>query len=157
LLKTFALALAIIAPFQSAAETLSGRASVIDGDTIELHGQRSRLFGVDAPEMSQHCLTAENKPWRCGQKAALALADQIEGKTVSCEEQDWDRYGRMVAICSADDDFGGWMVLNGWAIAYRRYSEIYIGHENQARSAQIGLWAGAFENPAQWRKANKSP
>lgn len=155
--KILLLVLALTAPLQSEAETLSGRASVIDGDTIEIHGQRIRLFGVDAPEMSQHCLTAENKPWRCGQKAALALADHIHGKTVACEEQDWDRYGRMVAICSTDGDLALWMVFNGWATAYRRYSEIYIGAEDQARIAQIGLWAGAFEDPAQWRKSSKKP
>lgn len=157
MLKTTAVIFALMAPVDATAETLSGRASVIDGDTIEIHGQRVRLFGVDAPEMTQHCFTAENMPWRCGQQAALALADHIEGMTVSCAEQDWDRYGRMVAICSTDGDLALWMVLNGWATAYRRYSDLYIGAEDHARIAQTGLWAGSFENPAVWRKANKRP
>ena len=32
-----------------------GRATVIDGDTIEIQGERIRLNGVDAPKSSQLC------------------------------------------------------------------------------------------------------
>jgi endonuclease YncB( thermonuclease family) len=32
------------------AADLTGQASVIDGDTLEIHGARIRLWGIDAPE-----------------------------------------------------------------------------------------------------------
>jgi endonuclease YncB( thermonuclease family) len=42
-----------------AADVIAGRASVIDGDTIEIRGERIRFFGIDAPEMGQQCTDGE--------------------------------------------------------------------------------------------------
>src|SRR4029453_9677723 len=89
--------LAICCAWQAAASDPTGRASVIDGDTIEIHGQRIRLFGIDAPESRQTC-EANGQTYRCGQQAALSLADHVGQRTVACEERDTDRYGRIVAV-----------------------------------------------------------
>ncbi len=140
---------------QGAGPLIAGVASVIDGDTIEIHGQRIRLFGIDAPEKGQRCTTKAQEIWRCGQKASLALSDRLGRKTVTCEERDWDRYGRMVAICLlGKEDISAWMVHEGLAVAFRKYSTAYVGYENQAREARAGMWAGHFEWPWDWRKAH---
>ena len=76
-----------------------GVASVIDGDTIEIHGQRIWLFGIDAPESSQLCVRPTGERWRCGQQGSLALSDRIGRATVSCQPRDIDRYDRVVAVC----------------------------------------------------------
>lgn len=130
-----------------------GVASVIDADTIEIHGQRIRLHGVDAPEGRQNCFTADGSPWRCGQKGALALSDFLGTSTVSCIQLDKDRYGRAVAKCIArGQDVGQWLVSSGWAMAYLKYSSDYVGAEAEAKSDRRGIWQGTVQPPWEWRK-----
>jgi endonuclease YncB( thermonuclease family) len=81
------------------ADTIIGQASVIDGDTLEIQGQRIRLSGVDAPESDQLCRGDDSLQYRCGAKVANELARFIAGKPVSCKGVDVDRYRRVVAVC----------------------------------------------------------
>ncbi len=121
-------------------------------DTIEIHGRRIRLHGIDAPESDQLC-TIGGSNYRCGQRAALALADFIGQRTVSCEQRDTDRYDRAVAVCSAgNQDLGAWLVGSGHALAYRRYSTAYVTEEAAAAAAHRGIWAGDFDAPWDWRR-----
>ena len=46
------------------------------------------------------------------------------------------------------------MVLNGYAVAYRKYSKKFVSQENLAKKDKLGLWAGTFEMPWDWRKNN---
>ena len=132
---------------------LTGTASVIDGDTIEIHGKRIRLHGIDAPESSQLCETERGNSYRCGQKAAVVLANKIGQRTVSCQEKDRDRYRRIVAVCwIGAESLNAWMVLEGWAVAYRRYSGDFLLHEKEASEAKRGIWSGSFMQPETWRK-----
>ena len=131
---------------------MMGVASVIDGDTIQIHGRHIRLFGIDAPESDQMC-SANGQQYRCGQRAALALADFIERQTVSCEQRDIDRYGRAVAICLLGaHDLGEWLVAQGHALAYRSYSGMYVETEEAAAAARKGIWLGEFQPPWEWRQ-----
>ena len=134
---------------------VTGQASVIDGDTIEIHGQRIRLHGIDAPESGQLCMAAGHR-WRCGQQAALALADKIGRRPVTCQERDRDRYGRIVAKCTVDGkDLSEWLAFNGWAVAYVYYSYEYTRAEASAKSNRRGIWAGRFVRPSNWRRGER--
>ena len=137
------------------AADLSGWARVIDGDTIEVGGARVRLHGVDAPESGQSCL-ANGQRWPCGQRATRALDRHIGGRSVACEERDRDRYGRVVAVCRhAGRDVNAWLVAQGWALAYRRYSGAYVDGEEAARAARRGVWRGEFVVPWDWRRGER--
>ncbi len=131
---------------------VSGRAVVVDGDTIEVRGRRIRLHGIDAPELDQKCQGRDGRWLKCGRKARFFLANMLRGRTVTCEGVDTDRYGRMVAICRVGgEDMGRRMVSSGWAVAYRRYSWRYVKDEWAARMGKRGLWSGRFVDPETWR------
>jgi len=146
----------LFAPMLAMAETITGVSSVIDGDTLEVRGQRIRLHGIDAPESRQICIRADDTSLRCGQQAALALSDRIGRQQVSCRVRDTDRYGRAIAVCVQDgSDLNEWMVQQGWAVAYRRYSRDYIPAEEDARRSRRNIWSGQFDMPWNWRRAQR--
>jgi endonuclease YncB( thermonuclease family) len=143
---------------QGNSQTITGQASVIDGDTIEINRTRIRLHGIDAPESGQICKTAERKEYLCGQQAAFALSDKIKGRVVECRKKDLDRYSRIVAVCLVSgEDVNGWMVAQGWAAAYRQYSMDYVGQEARAKNLRLGIWQGEFEAPWDWRRNHRRP
>lgn len=117
--------------------TMAGIASVIDGDTIEIHGQRIRLSGIDAPERGSMCDDVN-----VYQRAAMALADLTRDRTVNCAVSGQDRYGRAVATCSVGSaNLASSMTAAGWTRDWPRYSHgAYADEEAAARSAQAGIW-----------------
>lgn len=141
-------------------EALAGRASVIDGDTIEIHGERIRILDIDAPESRQLCFTNgglyEGGAWPCGHKAAWALSNWIGQQTVVCEPTKKDRYGRWLARCAVGGtDIAEWLAEEGWAVPYRDCKcEVVRGAAARAQAADAGIWTGTFQVPWDWRKAN---
>lgn len=141
--------------------TIAGRASVIDGDTIEIRGERIRFSGIDAPESSQLCFDATDRRYRCGAWSARLLAKFLaESSPTTCEIVERDRYGRFVGNCHRSDGVGAqdWLVFNGLALDWPRYSEgKYAALQNEVKANRRGIWSGSFEPPWEWRAKKRSP
>ena len=132
---------------------VDGLAKIVDGDTLDVAGQRIRLYGIDAPESQQICIR-DGEEYPCGQEATAYLRHLIGQQVVRCNPRNMDNYGRIIAVCftPSGTDLGEAMVRGGQAIAYRRYSHAYVFEEAAARDERIGLWSGKFTPPWQWRK-----
>ena len=139
------------------AAEIRGVPRILDGDTVEIAEQRIRIFGIDAPETEQLCLDAAAQRSSCGVSARNALSSLGAGQPWSCTTVDLDQYGRLVARCQVTgQDVGRWMVAQGWALAFIRYSSAYVDDERASRSARRGLWGGAFIAPWDWRSRSTS-
>ncbi|OQP88345.1 hypothetical protein BTR14_02600 [Rhizobium rhizosphaerae] len=133
------------------ARSVSGRAQVVDGDTLVLSGRRLRirLVGIDAPERAQTCILPENPAWDCGEAARHRLEQLIDGRAVTCEGEGQDRYGRLLAHCRAGETaLNAAMVEAGFAVA----SGDFRAEEARARLEHRGLWASRFTRPQIWRR-----
>ena len=130
----------------------------VDGDTIRAaDGTGYRLFGIDAPELQQTCTEANGRSWHCGRAAKARLTRLMKGGNVICEGRARDRFDRIVAICRTETvpDLGEAMVRDGYAIDLGgRAGHPYRDAEDEARSAQRGIWRGPFDRPSDWRQAN---
>lgn len=135
-------------------KAITGTAFVLDANTLQVKGQKIRLFGIDAPDRKQTCLSEKRKSYPCGLRAAFALDNLAKGKLVSCQPRGVDSQMRILATCSHNGlDIGGAMVEAGWAIADTRYSQMYVATERAAEEYRRGLWQGEFEEPQMWRRA----
>ncbi|RWG07821.1 MAG: thermonuclease family protein [Mesorhizobium sp.] len=139
-------------------QPIAGVASVIDGDTIEVHGQRIRFNGIDAPERRQYCDDAKGFQYPCGRRSAEALdAFLVASRPIKCTFVTWDRYHRFVGECRRADgtNVAGWMVEHGQALDWPRYSHgAYAAQQTKAEAAKVGLWVGKFEAPWDWRASH---
>ena len=147
----------------TSASEISGVAKIIDGDTISINNKKLRLEGIDAPEMRQTCklqylkfsFFAFNKTYFCGVKSKEKLIKKINNESIACKITSKDRYKRYLATCyKKKTNINKWMVRNGHAVAYLRYSKEYLRDENYAKKKGLGIWRGSFIQPEKWRKLN---
>src|SRR5260370_33547153 len=109
---------------EALSDSLIGQVSIIDGDTIEIHGTRSRLWGIDAPESNQLCRGEDSIQYRCGAKAANDLDSFLAKRPIDCVPVSLDQYRRTVAFCSVDGvDLADWLVRNGLALDWPQYAK----------------------------------
>ena len=140
---------------------ISGNAQIIDGDTIKINSKKIRLHGIDAPEFKQKCkkpyLTiiffTFTKDYPCGKISTQKLQKKINNKVITCKILDIDRYKRLIGECYKRNlNLNSWLVSNGHAVAYRKYSKKYISNEINAKNEKKGLWQGKFEMPWDYRR-----
>ena len=116
---------------------LSGRAYVIDGDTIVIKGTKIRLAGIDAPELDQ--------PF--GQKSKWAMVELCKGHVVTAKLNGETSHDRLVGTCYLPDgrDIGAELIKRGLALDWTFHSG---GKYRQLEPRGI---RGKLHNTTAWR------
>ncbi len=145
---------------------------VTDGDSLRFGKERIRLFGIDAPELNQMCKDEFNENYFCGEEAKKRLNRWIllasySKKKIYCYYSERDKYNRILGECfygnpeetkgfgSSAININFFMVLEGYAVAYLKYSDKYSEEQKTAKALKLGLWQGDFDTPEEWRKKNR--
>ena len=127
---------------------------VTDGDTIRIGDERIRFSGIDAPEIKQTCIYQEIE-FKCGEFSKNLLIEKISNQEVSCIRESTDQYGRTLAECFVGkESLSSYLVREGYAFAYRKYSDKFIPDEEYAQSKGNGMWSMEFLFPWDFRKKN---
>ena len=127
---------------------------IIDGDTIYLNNEKIRFTGIDTPELKQTC-KKNSEIIYCGIEARQLLINKIGKDKVICVREGKDQYKRTLAECFVNDlSLSRYLVREGYAFAYRKYSKKFINDEDFAKKNNMGMWSMNFEYPWDWRKKN---
>jgi micrococcal nuclease len=126
---------------QVQSDSVTGKCSVVDGDTIIIAGTNIRLAGIDAPELDH--------PY--GKNAKWALIGLCKGQIIRAEFASAQSYNREVATCYLPDgrDLSAEMVKAGFAIDWAKHSG------GKYRSLEVEgirkkLWRAAARQRGQW-------
>ena len=127
---------------------------IIDGDTIRIGEERIRFSGIDAPEINQTCIF-EGVEVFCGKISKSLLVDKTFLEQVKCISEGKDQYNRTLAECFVNgESLSRYLVRQGYAFAYRKYSKKFIKDEDYAKEKKMGMWNMKFLFPWDYRKKN---
>ena len=130
------------------------QAIIIDGDTIKIGEERIRFSGIDAPEINQTCIS-EGVEVFCGQISKSLLVDKTSLEQVKCISEGKDQYNRTLAECFVNgESLSRYLVRQGYAFAYRKYSKKFIKDEDYAKEKKMGMWNMKFLFPWVYRRKN---
>ena len=128
--------------------------TVVDGDTIKLGDVKIRFSGIDAPEIDQTCVASEGKV-ACGKISRDILITKVTNNKISCTDEGKDFYGRVLGECFVNgESLSRYLVREGFAFAYRKYSDKFISDEEYAKSNRLGMWSMKFQYPWDYRNSN---
>ena len=132
----------------------SSKVKIVDGDTIYLKNEKIRFSGIDTPEIKQTC-NKNNEIIKCGIQAKELLINKIGNNKVKCVKNGIDKYNRILAECFVNNQsLSKYLVREGYAFAYRKYSTKYVQDEDYAKKNKKGMWAMTFEYPWDYRRKN---
>tara|TARA_Y100001970_G_scaffold9470_1_gene11089 strand:- start:6820 stop:7272 length:453 start_codon:yes stop_codon:yes gene_type:complete len=144
--------LSLIILFFLSQNLFANTVKVIDGDTIKIGNEKIRFGGIDAPELKQICFKNEEKI-SCGILVKNILKKKIGKETPKCISEGKDVYKRTIAECFINgESLSKFLVGNGYAFAYRKYSRKFIKDERFAKKNKLGLWSMNFIFPWEFRK-----
>ena len=135
-----------------------------------MDGVEVQLFGIDAVELDQFCLTGAGERYPCGQQAAMTLQRLVQNVDVLCLSLFAVNASRVVGLCSLhqpdrpvpedDDDFielyaedslSRQQVEQGYALSIGIGESLFSAEQNQAQVLRVGIWQGSFQPPASYR------
>ena len=152
-LKKFIL-LSLSSLFLFSNNLFASHVTVIDGDTIRLGDVKIRFSGIDAPEINQTCVASEGKV-ACGKISRDLLIEKVTNNKISCTDEGKDFYGRVLGECFVNgESLSSYLVREGFAFAYRKYSNKYIEDEEYAKFNKLGMWSMEFQYPWDYRSNN---
>lgn len=147
-------------PTGKAPNTMSAQVEkVTDGDTLQLsNGQKVRLCGIDAPEKDQ--------PLGPESTANLQRLVDAAGGAVMVQENDLDRYGRIVGEVftqqgGQEQHLNSEQLMVGMAYVYPQYiagcdnADVMKDAEKMAQEGRQGVWAGSYQRPWEYRRAKR--
>lgn len=127
---------------------------VVDGDTIQVDGTTFRLHGIDAPEAGQKCNDATGGTWRCGDEATKHLEALIGDNVPQCDDRGMDEYDRVISVCVVNGtELNRAMVSDGYAWAFRKFSEDYVADEDDAAHRSVEIWQASTQTAWEYRAA----
>ena len=146
------ISISILVFFFTYTDVKSQDVKITDGDTIKINGEKIRFSGIDTPELKQTCIKqGARKP--CGLTAKKILIDKIAENKIVCIREGKDQYRRTLAECFVNNEsLSKYLVKNGYAFAYRKYSKKFVEEENYAKENKLGLWSMDFQYPWDYRR-----
>ncbi len=155
-------------PRPGLAQEIAGRPQVIDAGVLDFSGRRVRLYGIDAPDLTQTCRLAGQgagqgvaQSWTCGRDARWAAINRIHPHWVTCDARGRDPEGTELAVCYlagfGQHELNVWLVAQGWALAAPGAPQAYTAAQAGAEAAGKGLWRGEFLRPSEWRHSQRLP